>query len=526
MTSHLTEPADAGAPQGRARPVAEIRETVPDWRETTPHGADQLRARILQQPDERWSADPEALLALAASHRYTTAPNAFAAMAYLDAADRLLGDTGTGEEAVLSRLLRAGNARALGQPDGALASALAAEEQAQSGRLRLPVAMQLQAAAIVESGICLTLLGRLDDARARLTHGMRLRSGHWHPAGEVEALGCFAILEFLLGHPASALAASARAKAAAHQARLTGHLSTAPYLLLDAMVELEAGRVQAAEAFVQPLWDAAAGSEYEPLGHYLRATTLAARAKWLDALDALQDMQLGLRTWQNPGLLQSLHDAERAGVLITMGEGGPARQLIGRLQNDEHHAICPQRLLARLEVAAGDFASALDATEPCISLGDDHAPRTHLYVDVLCAAAHDGLGDAHAAAAAFDRALDAAARSDSRRAFVSIPTERLARLLKEAQKRSLPEHSAHLAEELSASVPEEQSRAEHVAPLSVRERIVLSHILAGHSSRQISSQLRVSPNTVKTQVRSVYRKLGASNRHEAIERARSFGLTP
>jgi LuxR family maltose regulon positive regulatory protein len=55
---------------------------------------------------------------------------------------------------------------------------------------------------------------------------------------------------------------------------------------------------------------------------------------------------------------------------------------------------------------------------------------------------------------------------------------------------------------------------------------VLDHIIAGHSARQISAQLRVSPNTIKTQVRSVYRKLGASNRHEAIERARSFGLTP
>jgi LuxR family maltose regulon positive regulatory protein len=527
MTSQITgpEPADTGARKRRPRPIAELRELLPDWREVPLQATDDLRSRILKQPDERWSHDPAALLGLAASHRYTAAPNPFTAIAYLDAAEALLRESAPGEALVLSQLLRAGNERALGRPDNALASTVAAEETARSSRIPLPVAIELQATAIVESGICLALLGRLDDARARLTHGMRLRSGHWHPAGHVEALGCFAILEFLLGHPAGARKAAAEARALAEEAQLTGHLSTAPLLLLEAIMSLEAGRVEIAEELVEPLSEAASGSEYQPLGHFLRATTLAARARWLDALDALQEMQLELRTWDNPGLFQWLHDAERASVLITMGEGGPARQLIKRLKNDEHHAICPQRLLARLEVAAGDFTAALEATEPCIALGDDHAPRTHIYVDVLWAAAHDGLGDAHAAAAAFDRALDAAARTDSRRAFASIPPERLTRLLKEAKKRDLPAHSARLADDLSAVVPDEQSHAEFVAPLSVRERIVLNHIIAGHSARQISAQLRVSPNTVKTQVRSVYRKLGASNRHEAIERARSFGLS-
>jgi len=34
----------------------------------------------------------------------------------------------------------------------------------------------------------------------------------------------------------------------------------------------------------------------------------------------------------------------------------------------------------------------------------------------------------------------------------------------------------------------------------------------------------VSLNTVKTHVQSIYRKLGVSSRHEAIERARDLGL--
>ena len=50
-------------------------------------------------------------------------------------------------------------------------------------------------------------------------------------------------------------------------------------------------------------------------------------------------------------------------------------------------------------------------------------------------------------------------------------------------------------------------------------------LLATHFSfREIGEQLHVSRNTVKTQAISVYRKLGVSNRSDAIERAGRLGL--
>ena len=42
--------------------------------------------------------------------------------------------------------------------------------------------------------------------------------------------------------------------------------------------------------------------------------------------------------------------------------------------------------------------------------------------------------------------------------------------------------------------------------------------------REIADRLFVSRNTVKTQAISVYRKLGASSRSEAVEQARALGL--
>jgi LuxR family maltose regulon positive regulatory protein len=44
------------------------------------------------------------------------------------------------------------------------------------------------------------------------------------------------------------------------------------------------------------------------------------------------------------------------------------------------------------------------------------------------------------------------------------------------------------------------------------------------SLREIGSELYVSQNTVKTHVRSIYRKLAASSRADAVARARELGL--
>jgi LuxR family transcriptional regulator of spore coat protein len=62
-------------------------------------------------------------------------------------------------------------------------------------------------------------------------------------------------------------------------------------------------------------------------------------------------------------------------------------------------------------------------------------------------------------------------------------------------------------------------------PLTERERLVLG--LLDQEDRtlgQIAAALYVSRNTIKSQVRSVYRKLGVRSRAEAVERARESGL--
>ncbi|HUJ65950.1 MAG TPA: LuxR C-terminal-related transcriptional regulator [Acidimicrobiales bacterium] len=61
-------------------------------------------------------------------------------------------------------------------------------------------------------------------------------------------------------------------------------------------------------------------------------------------------------------------------------------------------------------------------------------------------------------------------------------------------------------------------------PLSEREWEVLQHLTSHHTIRQIANLMFVSPNTVKTHVKSIYRKTGAISRDDAVTIARSHGL--
>jgi LuxR family transcriptional regulator, maltose regulon positive regulatory protein len=63
-----------------------------------------------------------------------------------------------------------------------------------------------------------------------------------------------------------------------------------------------------------------------------------------------------------------------------------------------------------------------------------------------------------------------------------------------------------------------------VRDLTIAELRILQFLPTHLSFPQIATKVYVSPNTVKTQAQAVYRKLGASSRREAVDRARSAGL--
>jgi LuxR family maltose regulon positive regulatory protein len=63
-----------------------------------------------------------------------------------------------------------------------------------------------------------------------------------------------------------------------------------------------------------------------------------------------------------------------------------------------------------------------------------------------------------------------------------------------------------------------------VEPLSAREVTVLRYLCSRLTYREIAAALYVSLNTLKSHVRSVYRKLGVESRADAVEAGRRSGL--
>lgn len=142
-------------------------------------------------------------------------------------------------------------------------------------------------------------------------------------------------------------------------------------------------------------------------------------------------------------------------------------------------------------------------------------------------------GDQGHALQSVDRALQLAAPERLRRPFLDAPTEvrRLMRASGDLARRhpwlgldvdaaGLPKPAAEQAWKRSA-VAAPPVVAE---PLTDKEREVLGHLAQLLTTEEIAGAMFVSVNTIRTHVRNILRKLGATRRNEAIRRAREIGI--
>ena len=70
-----------------------------------------------------------------------------------------------------------------------------------------------------------------------------------------------------------------------------------------------------------------------------------------------------------------------------------------------------------------------------------------------------------------------------------------------------------------------QPQAHDASPaLTPREQEVLDLMARGSTNREIAEALHLSPHTIHEHTSSLYRKLGARNRADAVQRAHRLGL--
>src|SRR4029078_3206080 len=88
-----------------------------------------------------------------------------------------------------------------------------------------------------------------------------------------------------------------------------------------------------------------------------------------------------------------------------------------------------------------------------------------------------------------------------------------------------PQFALDLLQRMSGAPADElAARRALVDPLTGREQTILRYLASTLSTSEIAGELYLSVNTVKTHQRTVYRKLGAGSRRDAVQRARALRL--
>lgn len=496
----------------RARPVG--------WRDVIRTGPGELRDRVRALPEEAWSQDPAALLALAASFRTPGDTNPYAAEPYLDAADELIAvDSVDPALRVLAPIVRSLQSRELGRFAHARGLLAAAGRELAASKLPFTVRVELQAFLLLHDGVCALFAGRIGEGRQTLLRALNLAGPQTPPALRAEASGCLSLIELRTGSLRGAEGHLADARRGAAEAR-SHPISLAPVRLAEAALAIEHGDSAGLEGRFESLISDTTGTEYESLA--LAELALVRETTDEGIVDILQELQLRIRGWETPNLPQMMHDDTRIALLVRRREAVAARAEIARLTVDERHSQCAATWSARLALDAGDAVHTIELTAPCLAMGDAHSPRTATLAVLVTAAAHARLGDLRTADALFMQAVTLAAPTGSVRPFGILPRRELTVLASRARRSAESSSVRETVEAISARFP---ARDDAVPDrLSARELVVLSHLVAGATQQRISFELTVSPNTVKTQVRSIYRKLGVTSREGAVQRARALGI--
>ena len=177
-------------------------------------------------------------------------------------------------------------------------------------------------------------------------------------------------------------------------------------------------------------------------------------------------------------------------------------------------------------LAEGDPAGALGAARDVL---DGTAPVigyvTVVEAHLLAGLAHRELGDQRAANQAAERALGLAEPDRLVLPFAMTGS----RELLEALPRHETAHAALLTDILdvlrgSPLAAKQQSTLPPAEELSPGELRVLRYLPTNLSRPQIAGELSVSPNTVSTNIRNIYAKLGVRDRSSAVRRARELRL--
>jgi DNA-binding CsgD family transcriptional regulator len=182
---------------------------------------------------------------------------------------------------------------------------------------------------------------------------------------------------------------------------------------------------------------------------------------------------------------------------------------------------------ARLLLTGGDDKGALEAVEPCLDGSAAGTTRREKIAALLVAAvALRRLSQVADAAESIERALVLAEPDGAYRVFLDGgPAVRSAMTVLVPPTSRCAGFAGRVLERFDGQLPRPaQGPAPAELPLTSSELAVLRFLPSHMTNQEIAEALFLSINTVKTHLRSAYRKLGVANRRQAIARGRRLDL--
>ncbi|WP_328846988.1 LuxR C-terminal-related transcriptional regulator [Streptomyces sp. NBC_00258] len=410
---------------------------------------------------------------------------------------------------------------------GSPARAETAAERA--GELQQEVPAQLldahpELAALLSTHLGSTRLwaGRFEDAHDALNTAVACSGGASTALPREESLGHLALIDYLNGWPGRAERKALAAITETERFSLREESGSGIELLVLAAVAVDRNELDQAQA----LLDAAADSQHAMRDPVTRAGRALATSRLLLARGETHAALEAAEPAVPAGVVSPWSEAHKALVTsaahLAEGRPGTAADLLQGVPGDQPACVVGA---ARAQLAAGRAVEALgllDQVRPEGRIG----PAVTVRASLVRARAADLAGDSATVRRLVAHALHEARRERLRRPFLEAGPW-IRPLLGTVPLRGLaagwltpgpPPCDAPRAR------PGDQPPAPVVEELSGREHDVLERLAQMMSTEEIAADLYVSVNTVKTHLKSVYRKLAVNRRHDAVHRARELRL--
>lgn len=296
-----------------------------------------------------------------------------------------------------------------------------------------------------------------------------------------------------------------------------GSMVRAPALIARALVAIARLDLDAATEALQELGDTVDGLELWAFAEYARSMLDVYRGEPEIGLDRLRRIRINFARWATPSSFAA--PLLKSAVLeLQSAASRPADAHERELLEDSglHPVVRVAR--ARAALLAGEPKEAL---ADCAILAKKYGGYTRVRLDALVVETLSLVetGELARAVATWNRAMTLAEDTGCIRPLAMLDADTLDVLIPLGGR---PLESGHPA--LAHGQRPVFKRKAMWVELSAREESVLGHLHSAHTISEIAQIHFVSPNTVKSQLRTLYRKLGASNRQEAIEQARRRGL--